>query len=537
MPVDLDSRIIARGRALYSRIEEKTPSFFERDYWTSKVLDWCMRDEAFKTEAFRFVDVFPALPQSKSVARHLREYFARPDQDFAETLQRILRAVNPDSFAAALLAKGVSRNIRAMGRQFIAGETPDKALAALRRLRKQGSAFSIDILGEAVVSEREAEHYARRYSELLDVMSRETAAWEPLAPGTGDLDWGFSPKVNISVKPSSLYSQMNPRAFDDSIEKAKQRLRPLLRQAMNQRAFLNVDMEHHAVKSLTLALYKELMEEEEFNGYPHTGIAMQAYLREAEDDVAALVEWCRARQQRITIRLVKGAYWDSEVIHARQNGWPPPVFTDKHESDVNFERVARLVLGNHEFLSLACGSHNIRSIAAVIETAQEMRVPEDRYEFQILYGMAEPIRKALLEEGLRMRLYSPIGELVPGMAYLVRSACWRTRRTSRSFARASLSTPRWKSCCGIRRALSNDASLHPRPPRRMTEKTLWDRGRRGPSLPSPPPSKTSRCGIGRSPNAANTFPRPLAKFVRASLFTSRSSSAENRSRRKRRFSR
>ena len=435
MPVDLDSRIIARGRALYSRIEEQTPSFFERDYWTSKVLDWCMHDEAFKTEAFRFVDVFPALPQAKSVARHLREYFARPDQDFVEALQRFLRAVNPDSLAARVLAKGVSYNIRAMGRQFIAGETPDKALPALRPFREQGSAFSIDILGEAVVSETEAERYARRYTELLAVMTRETAAWAPLAPGTGYLDWDFSPKINISVKPSSLYSQMNPRAFEDSIDKSKQRLRPLLRQVMDRGAFLNVDMEHYAVKSLTLALYKELLEEEEFRGYPHTGIAMQAYLREAADDVGALVDWCRARQQRVTIRLVKGAYWDSEVIHARQNGWPPPVFTDKHESDANFERVARLVLANHEFLSLACGSHNIRSIAAVIETAKEMRVPEDRYEFQILYGMAEPIRKALLADGLRVRLYSPIGELVPGMAYLVRRLLENT--SNESFLRKS----------------------------------------------------------------------------------------------------
>ncbi len=435
MPVDLDSRIFARGRALYSRIEEQTPSFFERDYWTSKVLDWCMHDEAFKTEAFRFVDVFPALPQSKSVARHLREYFARPDQDFAEALQRILRAVNPDSFAAALLAKGVGRNIRAMGRQFIAGETPEKALATLRRPRKQGSAFTIDILGEAVVSEPEAERYARRYSELLDVMSRETARWAPLAPGTGDLDWGVSPKVNISVKPSALYSQMSPRAFEDSIDKAKKRLRPLLRQAMRCRAFLNIDMEHHSIKSLTLALYKQLLEEDEFRGYSHTGVAVQAYLRDAEDDVAALIDWCRARRQRITIRLVKGAYWDTEVIHARQNRWPPPVFTDKHESDANFERVARLVLGNHEYLSLACGSHNIRSIAAVIETAEEMRVPQDRFEFQVLYGMAEPIRKALLTEGLRVRQYCPIGELVPGMAYLVRRLLENT--SNESFLRKS----------------------------------------------------------------------------------------------------
>ena len=228
---------------------------------------------------------------------------------------------------------------------------------------------------------------------------------------------------------------MSPRAFEDSIDKAKERLRPLLRQAIRCRAFLNVDMEHHSIKSLTLALYKQLLEEDEFRGYPHTGVAVQAYLRDAEDDVTALVDWCRARRQRITIRLVKGAYWDTEVIHARQNRWPPPVFTDKHESDANFERVARLVLGNHEYLSLACGSHNIRSIAAVIETAEEMRVPQDRFEFQVLYGMAEPIRKALLDEGLRVRQYCPIGELVPGMAYLVRRLLENT--SNESFLRKS----------------------------------------------------------------------------------------------------
>ena len=437
MPIDLDSRIVDRGRMLYNRIEKDTPSFFEKDYWTSKILDWCMNDEAFKVEMFRFVDVFPALQEPKSVARHLREYFARPEQKFAEVLQRAVRSVDPDSFVASILAKGVGRNIRAMGRHFIIGETPAKALPVLRKLREKGLAFTIDILGEAVVSEPEAERYARRYRELLDAMSKEAALWKPLSQGAENRDWGVSPKINVSVKASAMYSQMNPRAFDHSIEMAKNRLRPIVRRAKELGAFVNIDMEQHSMKNVTIAIYRSLLEEPEFQGYPHTGIAIQAYLRESEEDVAALLDWCRARQQRITIRLVKGAYWDAEVMWARQNNWPVPVFTDKHESDANFERVARLVLGNHQFLNLACGSHNIRSIAAVIETAREMQVPEDRLEFQVLYGMAEPIRKALLDEGLRVRLYSPLGELVPGMAYLVRRLLENT--SNESFLRKSFS--------------------------------------------------------------------------------------------------
>jgi len=435
MPADLDSRIVERGRRLYDRIEEDEPSFFEKDYWTSKVLDWCMNDEAFKVEMFRFVDVFPALGESKSVAQHLREYFARPGQDFSDILQWAIKTVDPDSLAARIVSRGIGANIRGMGRQFIVGETPQGALPALRDLRRQGLAFTMDILGEAVVSEPEADDYARRYHDLLDVMNDEVTSWDALGAGARGLDWGSAPKINVSVKASAMYSQMNARAFDYSIGRAKERLRPILRRAIEIGAFVNVDMEHHSLKNLTLALYRSLMTEPEFRGYPHTGIAIQAYLRSAKDDIAGLLAWCRAEGQHITIRLVKGAYWDAEVMWARQNGWPVPVFTNKHESDASFESAARLVLGNHQHLTLACGSHNVRSIAAVIETANEMRVPEDRLEFQILYGMAEPIRNALLKEGLRLRLYSPIGELVPGMAYLVRRLLENT--SNESFLRQS----------------------------------------------------------------------------------------------------
>ena len=394
-----------------------------------------MNDEAFKVEMFRFVDVFPALGESKSVAQHLREYFARPGQDFPELLQWAIKTVDPDSLAARIVSRGIGANIRTMGRQFIVGETPRDAVAKLRELRKQGLAFTVDILGEAVVSEPEAEDYGQRYRALLDVMAKEVVSWDALASGANGLDWGSSPKINVSVKASAMYSQMNARAFQYSIDRATERLRPILRRAIEIGAFVNIDMEHHSLKNLTAALYRGLMHEPEFRGYPHTGIAIQAYLRDAKQDVAGLLDWCRAEDQHITIRLVKGAYWDAEVMWARQNNWPVPVFTNKHESDANFESVARLVLGNHQYLTLACGSHNIRSIAAVIETAHEMRVPKDRLEFQILYGMSKPIRNALLKEGLRLRLYSPVGELVPGMAYLVRRLLENT--SNESFLRQS----------------------------------------------------------------------------------------------------
>ena len=430
MATALEERIVQRGHRIYDLIEGQAPSLFKKGYWTTKMMDWAMRDEAFKTEMFRFVDVFPALDEPGEVTQHLREYFARPEQHFPELLQWGIKAVPPDSSVEKVLAAAVGSNIKGMGRQFILGETPQEALPVIRKLREDGFAITIDLLGETVVSEQEAEGYLRRYLELLDVLAQEQTRWPGLGDSRGDLDWRSSPKVNISVKASAMYSQMNACAFDHSIALAKERLRPIFRQAMKMNAFVNLDMEHRALKNLTLGLYRSLMEEPEFRHYPHTGIALQGCLRDTETDIEQLLEWCRADSRRVTVRLVKGAYWDGEVMHAEQRNWPVPVFRDKRETDANFEKAASLILKNNEFLRLACGSHNIRSIAAVLETAQEIHVPADQLEFQILYGMAEPVRNALLKEGLRLRLYSPIGELVPGMAYLVRRLLENTSNES-----------------------------------------------------------------------------------------------------------
>ena len=194
-------------------------------------------------------------------------------------------------------------------------------------------------------------------------------------------------------------------------------------------------MEHRTYKNLTLAIYKSLLEEAEFRGYPYTGIAIQAYLRESETDIREMIRWGRTQRQPFTVRLVKGAYWDSEVIGSHQNNWPVPVFTNKYATDANFERLGQIVLENQDIAALACASHNVRSIAAVAEIAAEHRVPPERIEYQVLYGMAEPIRKALQKYGLPIRIYAPIGDMLQGMSYLVRRLLENT--ANESFLRQS----------------------------------------------------------------------------------------------------
>ncbi|HMJ07147.1 MAG TPA: bifunctional proline dehydrogenase/L-glutamate gamma-semialdehyde dehydrogenase, partial [Chthoniobacterales bacterium] len=190
-------------------------------------------------------------------------------------------------------------------------------------------------------------------------------------------------------------------------------------------------------KNSTLALFKSLFTEPEFNAWPHAGIVVQAYLRDAERDLRDLIEWARQRGTRFTVRLVKGAYWDYEKIKAAQNGWRCPVWLQKPESDANFETCTRVLLENEDIVTAAFGSHNVRSIAHAQALADQMGIDKSRYEFQLLYGMAGPIKRALVEMGFRVREYCPVGELLPGMAYLVRRLLENT--SNEGFLRAKFS--------------------------------------------------------------------------------------------------
>src|SRR5208283_4482686 len=146
--------------------------------------------------------------------------------------------------------------------------------------------------------------------------------------------------------------------------------------------------------------------------------------------------WAKARGTPVTVRLVKGAYWDYEIIHARQHGWPIPVFTQKVETDALYERCAARLLEAYPHIDAAFGSHNIRSLASALAAAEALGLPKNSLEVQALYGMADPLKESLAEAGWRVRAYMPFGELLPGMAYLVRRLLENTANDS--FLRQSM---------------------------------------------------------------------------------------------------
>ena len=426
----LQTEIERRGERIFDLVDRHPEPLFSKAGFYQRMMALSMRDEHFKVQLFRFVDVLASLHRGTDIVQHLDEYFSDMRNGYAPLIRTGVRAARIVPWVSGQLLRW---NVSGMARQFIAGRNPKDVMKTLRKRRSQGIGFTVDLLGEAVVSEQEANEYATRCLELLEHLCRETRDWtDPLGKSTE-----LFPVVNLSVKISALYSQMNPADPADAIAHLAPKLRPILRRAKELGAFVNFDMESYAHKNATLDLFRTLFTETEFRDWPHVGIVIQAYLRDAEDDLRDLLEWGRARGTRFAVRLVKGAYWDFEKIKSRQNGWACPVFLQKPESDLNFELLTRIMLENESIVTSAFGSHNVRSIAHAQALADQLGIDRSRFEFQLLYGMAGPVKRALVEMGYRVREYCPVGELLPGMSYLVRRLLENT--SNEGFLRAKFS--------------------------------------------------------------------------------------------------
>ena len=416
------------GRELAKQSAGLSPTVFDPGWWSKTLLDWCMKDEGFKVRLFRFIDVLPCLETDAQVARLMEEYFGGTDE-MVLPLQWGLRAISATSLGSKLSAKSLRHQIHQMARTFIAGASITDAMPALLRLWKEGRGFSVDLLGETTVTEKEANRYRDRCLEALRLLGKATASW-PAAPVQEQDRMGPVPRVNFSVKLSALYSQLDPIDPEGSFSDVAARLRPLLDLAMTMPAAITFDMEQAELKDLTLMIFMRLLSEDAYHSYPHGGIAIQAYLKESGADIEALLQWVRGRGAPISIRLVKGAYWDSDMIRYQQRRWPVPVFQSKGETDASYEALTRTLIQHADLIRPVFGTHNLRSLAHAEAAAQAAGLAPEAYEYQMIFGMAEPLQAAVVKAGRRVRIYTPVGELLPGMAYLVRRLLENTSNES-----------------------------------------------------------------------------------------------------------
>ncbi len=425
-PESLEGEIRRLARDIATRGEGEQARVFGLSWWSDRMLDWAMAHPAFKTQLFRFVDVFPACRDDDDVLRHLDEYFR--DVEVPRALDLGIDVAEHVPLGAHLSASVARRNVLRMARQFIAGATPVAAVGTLAGLWQGGEAATVDLLGEKTVTDADATRYARRVEAMLAALVDASPTWPAQARLERD-PWGALSRVNISVKPTALSPLFGPLTADNGLDAAMERLTPLVMRAGAEGATIHLDTEHDDVKDLTFELLRRLGAA--FPDGPQLGAVVQAYRRDSYADLRDLVAWSRdALRLPLQIRLVKGAYWDQETVVAAAEGWPAPVFDHKRETDANYERCTRFLVDHAGDVRPAIASHNLRSLAHAIAYARACGLDDGGLELQLLYGMAEPVHAALVSMGLRVRVYAPVGELVPGMAYLVRRLLENTSNES-----------------------------------------------------------------------------------------------------------
>jgi proline dehydrogenase len=386
-------------------------------------------DRELRAALFRLVDVTPACRSLDDLARHLGEYLEGVEEP-PPPLTTAMRAANTRAGRRALGA-AASLGIRHMAHRFIIGASPSDALDTLESLWRGGTASSLDLLGEATVTEAEADRYAERCAGALDTIADAASGW-PERPLLEADSSGVLPRVNLSAKVTALTPLIHPQAPELGREDAARRVRPLLRRAAGLGAHLHFDMESLDTLETTLGLALELLGESEFREGPSAGLVLQAYLRDSPTMLDQLLAWAEAnpRGGPLTVRLVKGAYWDHEIVEARQEGWSAPVFERKADCDRNFEELTRRLLEARPLVRVAIASHNLRSIAHAIAYDRALGGEGRDLELQVLRGLGDELAEALAAGGHRVRAYCPVGDLVAGMAYLVRRLLENTANES-----------------------------------------------------------------------------------------------------------
>jgi len=307
-----------------------------------------------------------------------------------------------------VIRRAVGQAMRIMGRQFVLGEDIDAAMDRAAGMEARGYTYSYDMLGEAARTEADALRYLESYSTAIDAIARAAKHDDPARnPG-------------ISVKLSALHPRYEEAQRDRVMAELAPRLLRLARQAKGAHMGLTIDAEEARRLSLSLDVIETVLADPSLDGWDGFGVVVQAYGPRAALVIDWLHETAVRLDRRLMVRLVKGAYWDTEIKRAQVEGLEGfPVFTSKPATDISWLACARKLLGKTDRLYPQFATHNAHSIAAVLEMAKDH--PRAAWEFQRLHGMGEALHDIVqAAHGTRHRIYAPVGAHRDLLAYLVR---------------------------------------------------------------------------------------------------------------------
>ncbi|MEN8657963.1 MAG: proline dehydrogenase family protein, partial [Marivita sp.] len=305
-----------------------------------------------------------------------------------------------------VIRTAVGRAMKEMGAQFVLGETIQSAMTRAARMEAKAYTYSYDMLGEAARTETDARRYHLSYSRAISAIA-EAAKSKDIRENPG-----------ISVKLSALHPRYEEAQQDTVMNEVVPRLRTLAQLARSAGIGLNIDAEEADRLSVSLDVIETVLSEPSLKGWDGFGVVVQAYGPRAGHVIDWLYDLAERLDRKIMVRLVKGAYWDTEIKRAQVAGLPAfPVFTAKHHTDISYIANARKLLGMTNRIYPQFATHNAHTVAAILHMAQD----RTSFEFQRLHGMGEALHDIVKDaEGTRCRIYAPVGAHRDLLAYLVR---------------------------------------------------------------------------------------------------------------------
>lgn len=332
--------------------------------------------------------------------------------------KNLSRAFDPDSlsnaltksfarFSAPVMRLAMVKAMKVLGEQFVTGTTIGDALHRVKKRIEKGYSFSFDMLGEAALTEEDANRYFQEYLEAIKTVGEDAKGQDLYRANS------------ISVKLSAIHPRYSFAQYDRVINELYPKLKQMYLLAKRYNISVNIDAEEASRLELSLDLVERLLDEPELKGYKGIGYVVQAYSKRCPKVIEYLIELAREKKAYLMVRLVKGAYWDSEIKWAQTEGLDEfPLYTRKNHTDIAYLACAKILLAAQDVIYPQFATHNVQTLCTIDELGQDKH-----YEFQCLHGMGEVLYDNIVGEAhcnRQVRVYAPVGTHETLLAYLVR---------------------------------------------------------------------------------------------------------------------